>query len=60
MRAINNQFTDLVDGKKQFIIPVFQRDYSWTKEQCDQLWNDVLRASRSEENSGHLWVQLCT
>ena len=50
MKAIDNPFVDLVNGTKQFIIPAFQRDYSWSSEQCAQLWNDIIRASDSEED----------
>ena len=32
---------------------MFQRDFSWTREQCAQLWRDVLRASVAEADSGH-------
>ena len=54
MRAINQRFTDILGGhNRQFIIPVFQRDYSWTREQCEQLWNDVLRTAVGETNGGH-------
>ncbi|MCY3853278.1 MAG: DUF262 domain-containing protein [Gammaproteobacteria bacterium] len=45
MKAINRQFTEIINGNKQFIIPVFQRDFSWTPDQCEQLWCDVCRAS---------------
>ena len=44
MQAINNPFVALVNGTKQFVIPAFQRDYSWTAEQCGQMWNDIVRA----------------
>ncbi len=27
---------------KEYIIPDFQRPYSWEKEQCDKLWDDVI------------------
>ena len=54
MRATNERFTDILGGNnRQFIIPVFQRDYSWTREQCRQLWKDVLRAGAGETNGGH-------
>ena len=33
-------------------IPAFQRDYAWTKEQIDQLWQDIVNCSKSE-NSAH-------
>ena len=53
MKAINRPFTDIINGNRQFIIPVFQRDFSWTREQCQQLWRDVRRASAGEADSGH-------
>ena len=52
MQAINRQFTEIINGNKQFIIPVFQRDYSWTIEQCDQMWADIMD-TRSGDDGGH-------
>ena len=52
MQAQKIQLTAVVQGNKQFVIPVFQRDYSWTTEQCEQLWHDVLRAGKGS-HSGH-------
>ena len=51
MLAVNRRFAEIINGNKQFIIPVFQRDYSWTATQCLQLWEDVLRASSREAAS---------
>lgn len=34
------------DKSKRFIVPVYQRPYSWDEEQCEQLWNDVLAVGR--------------
>ena len=53
MRAVNKQFMDLINGSKQFVIPVFQRDYSWGTPQCEQLWNDIIRAGNNQADSGH-------
>ena len=53
MKAINRPFTDIINGNRQFIIPVFQRDFSWTREQCEQLWRDVKRASNGEADGAH-------
>ena len=50
MQAINSPFVALVNGTKQFIIPAFQRDYSWTTEQCQQMWDDILRAGSSDDD----------
>ena len=49
MQAVNNTFVDWINGNKQFTIPAFQRDYSWTTEQCDQMWDDIMRSGDSEE-----------
>lgn len=33
----------------RFVVPVYQRPYSWDKEQCLQLWDDILACGRSHE-----------
>jgi uncharacterized protein with ParB-like and HNH nuclease domain/predicted transport protein len=54
MKAIDSPFTKIINGTTQFVIPVFQRDYTWDAEtQCAQLWRDVLRAARTGGERGH-------
>ncbi len=53
MEAIDRQFKEIIDGNRQYIIPVFQRDFSWTREQCEQLWRDVGRASTGGKDRAH-------
>lgn len=53
MKAIDRPFTRIINGTTQFIIPVFQRDYSWTETQCEQLWKDVLEIARDSTGRGH-------
>lgn len=53
MQAINRPFTDIINGNRQFIIPVFQRDFTWTRGHCEQLWRDVGRASTRKVDSAH-------
>lgn len=33
---------EILNGNKQFLIPVYQRFYSWDIEQCKRLWNDIV------------------
>ena len=47
MKAIDRPFFNIINGTTQFIIPVFQRDYRWTEQQCEQLWRDILLAADS-------------
>lgn len=45
MRAQEQTVLNLIGGlDKVFIIPPFQRNYEWTFEQCDELFNDILNA----------------
>lgn len=35
-------------NKKQYCIPVFQRDYAWTEEQCTKLFEDIVMAYKKD------------
>lgn len=35
-------------NKKQYCIPVFQRDYAWTAEQCRKLFEDIILAFKKD------------
>ena len=53
MKAQENQFLPFLDGKKQFVTPIYQRTYSWQREQCEQLWNDIVRVGGDLDMPGH-------
>lgn len=53
MKAEDLPFTELLDGAKQFIVPIFQRDYSWGTKHCQQLWSDVLRVGGDAKAKAH-------
>ena len=53
MKAIDLPFTKIINGTTQFIIPVFQRDYSWNEAECDQLWRDILHIADDPTDRGH-------
>lgn len=53
MKAQDLQFTQLLEGSKQFIIPIFQRTYSWEQSHCQQLWDDIVRVGKSTELNSH-------
>lgn len=43
----------LLYNQTQFVIPVFQRDYSWTEAQCQKLLDDVLRVAAEADGAAH-------
>lgn len=53
MKAVESNLFKFLQGTKQFIIPIYQRTYSWTKPQCEQLWNDIIKAGTNEDTPGH-------
>lgn len=53
MKATETNFLKFLEGKHQFIIPIYQRTYCWTLKQCQQLWNDIVRTGKDEKASGH-------
>ena len=38
----------ILPNKKQYCIPVFQRDYAWTAEQCKKLFEDIVLAFKKD------------
>ena len=43
MRVYNKKFVEFLEGNdKHFVIPVYQRNYDWSKEHCKRLFNDIL------------------
>lgn len=43
MRATDNSILNIIRSYGHvFVIPPFQRNYEWTKEQCEELFEDVL------------------
>lgn len=52
MDATKGNIYSILNGNKQFLIPVYQRYYSWDVEQCRRLWNDIVKMQK-EEKHGH-------
>lgn len=52
---ITNQerLSDLIGNGKKFIVPKFQRDYSWTEEQWGDLWSDLQDINFAEKDDSH-------
>jgi uncharacterized protein with ParB-like and HNH nuclease domain len=43
----------LASSETAFAIPVYQRNYDWTRVQCQQLLNDILSVGADDSLSGH-------
>ena len=52
---------DLLTGSLRFVVPVYQRRYSWGETQCRQLWADIVTAGRHPDRTHFtgsiVWMQ---
>ena len=53
MKATEAKLLSFLQKSPQFVIPIYQRTYSWTDKQCQQLWDDILRAGTNDNIAVH-------
>lgn len=53
MEAKQVNLLRFLQGTNQFVIPIYQRTYSWRTKECLQLWNDIQRAGKDASVSSH-------
>ncbi len=53
MKATEAKLLEFLRKSSQFVIPIYQRTYSWGDRECRQLWDDILRAGRNDGVSVH-------
>ncbi|HWM93140.1 MAG TPA: DUF262 and DUF1524 domain-containing protein [Thermoanaerobaculia bacterium] len=53
MKATEAKLLDFVKKSSQFVIPIYQRTYSWTEKECLQLWEDIVRTGGNDAISVH-------
>lgn len=53
MKATEAKLIEFLKKSPQFVIPIYQRTYSWTEKECRQLWDDVLRTGKDTKLNAH-------
>lgn len=53
MKAVEANLLGFLKKSPQFVIPIYQRTYSWTRDECTQLYSDILRAAQNETVKAH-------
>lgn len=52
MKGQDKFLTEFIDGSRnRFIIPVYQRNYDWKKDNCIQLYNDLIKTAKYSKPS---------
>jgi len=53
MKAVDANLLELLKKCHQFVVPIYQRAYSWGEAECEQLWDDVIRAGTRDDLAKH-------
>jgi len=53
MQAKETKLQDIIEGTKQYVIPLFQRTYSWTNKEWEVLWKDLIELCEMENPRTH-------
>ena len=53
MKATEAKLLAFLKKSPQFVIPIYQRTYSWTEKECLQLWDDIVRCGSSDKIAVH-------
>lgn len=53
MKATEAKLLDFLKKSPQFVIPIYQRTYSWNEKECRQLWEDIMRTGRNDAVTAH-------
>ena len=53
MKATEAKLLAFIKKSPQFVIPIYQRTYSWTEKECRQLWDDILRTGSNDDITAH-------
>ena len=53
MKATESGLLAFLRKSPQFVIPIYQRTYSWTEIECRQIWDDIIRTGSNDDVSVH-------
>ena len=53
MKASETRLRALLQGQQHYVIPLFQRPYSWQHNDWETLWNDIIETYRFNPAGGH-------
>ena len=60
MKASETKLQRMLEGTQQYVVPLFQRPYSWDKKEWDDLWTDLLELCEEEQPRTHFIGSMVT
>ena len=59
MKAEDGNVLKIFNGDTQFIVPLYQRMYSWKEEQCKRLWDDIVFLEKHNKKGHFIGSIVC-
>lgn len=60
MQASETKLQQIIEGTKQYVVPLFQRPYSWKKSEWQALWNDLVELCKADNPRPHFLGSIVT
>lgn len=60
MQAKETKLQEIIEGTKQYVVPLFQRSYSWSNREWQILWDDLVELSEMESPRTHFIGSIVT
>lgn len=60
MQASETKLQQIIEGTKQYVVPLFQRAYSWKKTEWKMLWDDIIELYAVDEPRPHFMGSIVT
>lgn len=60
MQASETKLQHIIEGTKQYVVPLFQRAYSWKKFEWKVLWDDITELCSSDHPRPHFMGSIVT
>lgn len=55
VNVVKQLFKNIINGSKQYVVPLFQRSYSWGKKEWETLWEDLIDLYDDGNNAEHFF-----
>lgn len=60
MNANETKLQQIIEGEKQYVIPLFQRAYSWGEKEWKTLWEDIVDLYEQDSPRAHFMGSIVT
>jgi len=60
VKASETSLQPVIEGTKQYVVPLFQRTYSWDTKEWEMLWQDLIELCEDEDPRDHFIGSIVT